>query len=249
MEEDTKETLLENETGDVVPNEAIDENIDGMVGDDEEVISPIDSNSYLTTDRTDSKTNKKLSVFPWVLSGFSIIALSIILAIFVSGFIAFAIIPALFITYKGVSNNNKNNQKKAKQYDITNIVSKKTPNIAKKKEIENNKTQDQNKLITKEPIKNEIARNKKNHQKQENYNKQNIEDGPKLLNFPDTPSDEKQTENSSSVDSYDGQKQENNKMDFLEEYNNKQNKANANNKKVDLDLIKNEEQDNAKNIQ
>ena len=62
MEEDNKETLLENETGDVVPNEAIDENIDGMVGDDEEVISPIDSNSHLTADKTKSNVNNKLSV-------------------------------------------------------------------------------------------------------------------------------------------------------------------------------------------
>lgn len=240
MEEENKETLLENETGDVVPNEAIDENIDGMVGDDEEVISPIDSNSHLTADKTKSNVNNKLSVLPWVLSGFFLLALSIILSIFVNGFIAFGIIPALFIIYKGISNNNKNNKKKVEPYNIINF--EKTQNIEQKQEIEKNKTQDQNKLITKN-----IKNPKNSNQKQKNYEKPSIEDFQKLLNFSATPSKEQKKENHSNVD-MDNVEQDNNQMDFLKEYNNKQNKTNKNNKKVDFDLIKNSKQENTNNI-
>ena len=244
MEEDNKETLLENETGDVVPNEAIDENIDGMVGDDEEVISPIDSNSHLTADKTKSNINNKLSVLPWVLSGFSLLALSIILSIFVNGFIAFGIIPALFIVYKGISNNNKNNKKKVEPYNIKNINFEKTPNIEQKQEIEKNKTQDHNnKLITKS-----IKGQKNSNQKQKNYEKPSIEDFQKLLNFPTTPSKEQKKGNHSNVN-MDDVGQDNNQMDFLKEYNNKQNKTNTNNKKVDFDLIKNSKQENTNNIE
>ena len=42
--------------------------------------------------------------------------------------------------------------------------------------------------------------------------------------------------------------QDNNQMSFLKEYNNKQNKTNTNNKKVDFDLIKNSKQENTNDI-
>ena len=88
-----------------------------------------------------------------------------------------------------------------------------------------------------------IKGQKNSNQKQKNYEKPSIEDFQKLLNSPKTPSKEQKKGNHSNVN-MDDVWQDNNQMSFLKEYNNKQNKTNTNNKKVDFDLIKNSKQEN-----